>query len=202
MPKSNSRSPLLPITPKPALPWVYSISLSGILGLLITKPRSHFCFPPLHCTVCYETLLIPSLHPSTVTDPATVFINGSCLTQVPTAISSSLFTAWNSSKPVGYTGSKVISYVSCTKPYVLNMPNKICIIWRPFIHSLFLSPFSRHDLLIGLLMTVCCTSQKLPNSFRPWVLLTWNWFPLSSPSLWLIVVILKVVLCFIKRIFK
>ena len=130
---------------------MYSISLSGILGLLITKPRSHFCFPPLHCTVCYETLLIPSLHPSTMTDPATIFINGSCLTQVLTTISSSLFTAWNSSKPVGYTGSKVISYVSCTKPYVLNMPNKICIIWRPFIHSLFWSPFSRHDLLIGLL---------------------------------------------------
>ena len=161
MSKSSSWSPLLPITPKPALPSVYSISLSGILGLLIAKPRSHFCCPPLHYIVCYKILLLPSLHPSTVTDPSTIFIKGSCLTQVLTTISSSLFTALNSSKPFGYTGSKVISYVSCAKLYVLNLPIKICMIWQPFIHSLFLSPFSRHDLLIGLLMTVCCSSQKL-----------------------------------------
>ena len=59
---------LLPITLKPALPSVYSISLSGILGLLIAKPRSHFCFPPLHYTVCYETLLIPTVSVSIYCD--------------------------------------------------------------------------------------------------------------------------------------
>ena len=192
MSKSNSWSPLLPITPKPALLSVYLISLNGIVDLPVAKLRSHSCLPPLYYTVCYQTLLILPPKPIYCDKPVYCFYKwlllypGSSCYHLLVVTASAL----NSSKPLAILEPEWFKSIQwflmslVLNPMSLICLIRFCIIWPPVTHSLFLSPFSHRGLLVGLLMSFYWTSQNLPSSFRPWGLLTWNWFaPIFSFSL-------------------
>lgn len=175
MSKSNSWSPLLPITPKPALLSMYLISLNGVVDLPVAKLRSHSCLPPLYYTVCYQTLLILPPKPIYCFYKWLLPYPGSNCYHLLVVTASAL----NSSKPLAILEPEWFKSIQWfLMSLVLNPMSLICMIWPPVTHSLFSSPFPHHGLLFGLLMTFYWTSQNLPSSFRPWGLPTWNWFAL------------------------